>query len=295
LLGHRADRGAGLAQQVGRQRQPPGGEEGHRRFADQLGEPAGEGSPRHAGLAGQARDGPRLRRVVLQHPQGPADHRVALGPVPAGRLRLMTGQPRAQHRDEQQVEQPVEDRLLPRLVPGDLPAEHRQERRVPLVGRHDHEPGQDRQQLPADLAVPLVGADQHGGRPRRAVPPGAHAEAHRLSEMLAVRGGAVLPGVDDHLGLGGRVAGEGVRVGAADDRDAARLEPDGRGVVGDHPGVPAHHRHQRQRRPVLDPHRPGRVHLHQQRERASGTWAVKQATEDIHTIKRRRTRMNLRL
>jgi 5-formyltetrahydrofolate cyclo-ligase len=85
----------------------------------------------------------------------------------------MAGQPRAQHRDQQQVEQSVENCFLPRLVPGDLLAEHRKERRVPLIGRRDHEPGQDRKQLPADLAVPLVGADQHGGRPGRAVPPGA--------------------------------------------------------------------------------------------------------------------------
>src|SRR5215211_849628 len=49
LLGDRSDRRARLAQQVGRERDAPAGEERHRRLADELVEAPGERRARHPG------------------------------------------------------------------------------------------------------------------------------------------------------------------------------------------------------------------------------------------------------
>ena len=114
LPGHRRDRGVGLEQQVGGEREPPAGEERHRRLAHQLGEAAGERRPRDAGPVGQVRDGPRVLGVVLHQPQRRADDGVALGGVPGGRVGLWAVEPGAEHADQQQVEEPVEHRVLAR-------------------------------------------------------------------------------------------------------------------------------------------------------------------------------------
>jgi len=57
VAGDGSDGRVGVAQQVGGERQPPAGEEGHGGLADQLGEPAGQGGSRDAGLGGERGDG----------------------------------------------------------------------------------------------------------------------------------------------------------------------------------------------------------------------------------------------
>jgi hypothetical protein len=96
LPGDRADGGVRLAQQVGREGQPPAGEERHGRLADQLGEAAGQRRTGDAGLGGQLGDRPRVGRVVVEHPQGLAHHGIAVGPVPGRGFGLRAGEPGAQ-------------------------------------------------------------------------------------------------------------------------------------------------------------------------------------------------------
>jgi ABC-2 type transport system permease protein len=88
LLGDRADRGVGLAQQVGCQVQPPAGEKRHRRLPHELVEPARERGARDVRGQRERGDGPGVRGVVLQHAQRAADDRVAVGAVPRRRLRV---------------------------------------------------------------------------------------------------------------------------------------------------------------------------------------------------------------
>ncbi len=112
-----ADRGARFEQQVRGQRDPPLGEEGHRRLADERVEAPRERRARDADLVGQRGDRPRPRRVVMDEPQRGPDDGVGVGAVPAGRAGVGTGEPGTQDGDQQQVEQPVEHGLLARDRP----------------------------------------------------------------------------------------------------------------------------------------------------------------------------------
>jgi len=64
----------------------------------------------------------------VDQPQRPADHWVAVGAVPAGSVRVLAREPRAQDGDQEQVEQAVEHGLLARVVLDDLVREKPQER-----------------------------------------------------------------------------------------------------------------------------------------------------------------------
>jgi AraC-like DNA-binding protein len=119
---------ASVAEQVGGECDPPAREERHRWLADQIVEAAGEGRARDARRLRQRRHRPRLRRAVVQQPQGGPDDGIGVRAVPGGRIRLRPREPRAQDRDQQQVEEPVEDRLLAGFVLDDLFGEQRHER-----------------------------------------------------------------------------------------------------------------------------------------------------------------------
>jgi hypothetical protein len=84
LAGDRTDRRVRLAQQVRREGETPVGEERHRWLPHQLGEPAGQRRPGDTGRLGQGGNRPVVRGVVVQHPHGPAHHRVTQRAVPGG-------------------------------------------------------------------------------------------------------------------------------------------------------------------------------------------------------------------
>ena len=123
--------------------------------------------------------------------------------------------------DQQQVEQAVEHGLLPgsslTISSASSPTSG-----LSQASCAQHEQRRQRaQQPPADLAVELVGAGEHHGRPVGRVAPRAHAEVHHLRQLLAVGRRAALAGVDHGLRRGGRVVGDRVGLGAADDGDVA--------------------------------------------------------------------------
>lgn len=121
LAGDGGEGVVGVARPVGGEGEPPAGEVGHRGFADEPGEAAGERGPGDAGLLGEPGDGPRAGRVVLDQPQHRPDDRVGQGLVRAR-------EPGPQGGDDEQVEQPVQDNLLTGGVPPDLLHQQRGER-----------------------------------------------------------------------------------------------------------------------------------------------------------------------
>jgi len=279
---HRLQGRVALAQQVGGLGEADAGQVRHGRLADQLREPLRERRAGRAHLGGEAGDRPGARRVVVQEPQGGAHDRVAVGAVPAGRPGVRPGEPRAQRADEQQVEQPVEDDLLAGLVPADLLAEQPRQRRPEVLAADDRQRREGGQQPPRDRAAHPVGADQHDGRPVRVVAPGADAEVHRPRQARPVRGGAALLGVDDDLRLGAGGVGDRVRGGPPEDRDVAGGDAPRLAAVHGRPRVVADHRHERERRLVLDADRPRRAERRAQQERASCPGPVQQVGQGVH-------------
>jgi hypothetical protein len=282
LPGDGGEAGVGLAEEVGGQREAPAREEGHRRFADQLGEPAGQRRPRHPGLGGERGHRPAPRRVVLQQPQGPADDRVAVAAVPGRGRGVGAGEPGAQRRDQQQVQQPVEDRFLARLVLDDLLRQQRHQRRGP-VARGEHEQvRQHADEAAAHLALEVVGAGEQHGLAGAAVAPAADAERHLLAQLVAVEGDAARARPDDRV----RGSAEGVRDGVgprpAGDQHVAGPQLDRLAVVRPHVRVAAGHRGERERRLVLDAQAPRRVEEAPQQERAARPRPVQEAGQRIH-------------
>jgi hypothetical protein len=192
-------------------------------------------------------------------------------------------EPVAQHADHEQVEQPVEHRLLPGLVADDLGGEERHHGAVPLALVHDEQRGQGAQEAPADLAVELVGADKHHCGPIRGVAPRADAQAPAVLEQRPVdQAPADLAGQDRDLGLCRGIVRHRVGVRAAHQRDVAVAKEHRVALVGQHPGLAADHRDDRQRRLVDDPQRPRRIHARAQQERLPGARAVEEAGYRVH-------------
>ena len=280
--GHRADGLPRVEDEVGGQGQPPLGEELHRRLADDLGEAPGQGGPGHPGLVRQRADGPGLGRAFLQQPHGLADHGIALGPVPAGRGLLGAGEVGAHRVDQQQVEQPVQDGVLADLVPQHLGGEQAERRRLPFITAQ-HQPRRQRvKQAAADLALGVVGAGQDLGGTVRRVAPAAHAERAHLRDLLPVRRGAALIGVDDRLRRRGRVVGEQVVVRAEQDRHVAAVEPFRLAPVESEAGPAPQHGHQAQRRLVPDVQRPGRIQGAAEQEGTPRAGPVEQSGDRVH-------------
>ena len=83
----------------------------------------------------------------------------------------------------------------------------------------------------------------------------------------------------------GAVAGSSAIVqwsGPERDHDVARLEQERLAPVGQRPQPTAHDGGQRQRRLVLQPHRPRRVHQAAQQERAAGAGPVEECGQTVH-------------
>jgi hypothetical protein len=97
--------------------------------------------------------------------------------------------------------------------------------------------------------------------------------------------------VDDGLRGRGRIVGERVRVGAADDGDVAGAESHRRFTVEPREGVASGHGHERQRRLVLHPHRPRRIHRDAKHEGTLGSGPVEQPGQLVHATDLRRMRM----
>ena len=87
--------------------------------------------------------------------------------------------------------------------------------------------------------------------------------------------------------------GEGVRLGAADDRHVAGRQGDGLAAVGHEPSQPGDDRHERQRCLVLHPHGPRRVHHGPQEEGVAGPWPVEESGQRIHGAHASRRRSHM--
>jgi len=105
-----------LTEEVSGQGKTPRGEEGHRRLADEIAEPARQPCARHAHRGSEARKRPGTFGIVLDQHQYPPDDRITLSAIPAGRHGVWAIEPSAEGRDEQQIKKPIKDRLLAELI-----------------------------------------------------------------------------------------------------------------------------------------------------------------------------------
>jgi hypothetical protein len=224
----------------------------------------------------------------VDHAQGRAHERVAVGEVPPGRVGLGPGEPRAQGGDEGEVEQPVEHHLLARLAAGDLGGEQVRDRGPGLLAGQRGDAGQRGEQPAADVAGDLVGAagDDRGAvrhpappRPERA---GERAEAQVRGDVDTVDRREPVAGADD----GGRgsagIVGHDVVPRSLDHGDVAGADQYGLGVAGNDPGVPAQCGGEGQRRLVGDPHGPRRLEDGLTEGRGAGPDSVEQVGERVH-------------
>src|SRR3954454_14371987 len=83
LVGDGRDRGVWFEQQVGRERDAPAGEEGHRGVAYELVDAPADDGARGADVVGELGDGPGAFGLVVPRAQCGCADRVGAGPVPA--------------------------------------------------------------------------------------------------------------------------------------------------------------------------------------------------------------------
>lgn len=224
-----------------------------------------------------------MRGIVLHQPQHPPHDRIRQRRVPGGWLRLGPGEPGPEGRDDQQVQQPVQDDLLPRLVAHDLLHQERGQRALPHVGGERQQRRQRVQEPVADLALHQIRPDEDHRPAVEPVAPGAHPEVHGAVQGPPVGVAAFRAGQDQCLRGRTGVVGAGVGVGAAGDGEVAGAQPDPFARVGHDPGVATDHQHDRQRRPVLHPHRPRRVETRTDHEGATRPRSFQQACQSVHT------------
>ena len=146
----RADRVLGVAQALGGEVHAPTGQVVLRRLAHEVGEAAGQGRARHADLAGQRLDRPRLGGPLVDGVHRAGDHGVAQREQPpVARVVLLQAQPRARAAAELEREQPQRRGEALRVAghPG-WDMEHRRQLRHQRVG---------------DLVVVVVGRAEHAG------------------------------------------------------------------------------------------------------------------------------------
>ena len=185
-----------------------------------------------------------------------ADDRVVLGAEPARSLGGPAGEVGADSVDQQQVKEPVQDGFLADIATRNLIGEQAKDWRLPFIAAEHQLRGQRVEQSSRDLTPQVVGTGQDLGGAVGRVAPAAHPERAHLRDVLTIGSCAALAGVDDRLRRRGRVVGEQVVIGAAQERDIPGAEPLRRLAVDGEAGVAAQHRDHAQRRLVLDAQRP---------------------------------------
>jgi hypothetical protein len=120
---------------------------------------------------------------------------------------------------------------------------------------------------------------------------GAHAEVHHRLDLADLGRRAALTGEVHGLRRRRRVVGDRVRLGSADDRDVAAIEPQRLVAVESDQRRAAYHGDQGQRRLVLDPQRPGRVQARAHEEGAARPRSVEQSGDSVHGGDPRRSNM----
>ena len=93
-----------------------------------------------------------------------------------------------------------------------------------------------------------------------------------------------LIGVNDRLRRCRRVVAERVVIRTAHERDVAGAHPGRVAAVRQEPGAAAEHRHQAQRRLVLDPQRPRRLEGAAEQERPPRARPIEQPCDRIHRV-----------
>ena len=226
LVGDGADRRAGLAQQVG----------GERDAASRSGTPSAARRPaREAPGQRGARDADRAASAATVHGWAGSSCSIrsarpttgsAVRPVPARRVR-----PRAA-RTRRAARRSAAGRAAGRAPPPAPARPSRSRRPAAATSGQSHSSSrsttqrrQRAQQPPADLALELVGAGQHHGRAVGAVAPGAHAQVRASAQLWPVGVVQRWPGWMIDLRRRGGVVGDRVRLGPAHDRDVAAAEP----------------------------------------------------------------------
>ena len=187
--------------------------------------------------ASAARDTPASRRERGDGPRGAGSwcSSRSAGRPPGRRWRGTTPGPRASGRANQARSAAISSRSSSRSSTASWPgssctisaASRATSGWSQSSAAQDEQRRQRVEQPPADLAVERVGAGEQHRRAAGAVAPGAHAEAHHVGSSLAVGRRADLAGVDDDLRRRGRVVGDRVRLGSADDGDVAAAERTG--------------------------------------------------------------------
>jgi len=172
---------------------------------------------------------------------------------------------------------------LTRRVPVDLVDDMLDQPRIPLAGAQHDQAGQRRQQRSADLGRRMVRpGEQHRGAVRIIAPRPQPERTHRPCAGHAGQRPANLVRADRYLRRRFGAIGDRVRVGTAHDRHIAGHDVGRRRARVD-VRRPANHRHERQRRLVLDADRPGRGQQRAQDE-SSPCPRVEQATQRIHAV-----------
>ena len=105
-----------LAEKVGGEGETPGGEEGHRRLTNEMGEPASKPGAGHPNGGSKTGERPGLLGIVLDEHEDASDRGIALGLIPAGRFRAVAVEPGSQSRHEHKIKEPIEDRFLAKLI-----------------------------------------------------------------------------------------------------------------------------------------------------------------------------------
>jgi hypothetical protein len=151
------------------------------------------------------------------------------------------------------------------------------------IGGRDHQHGRQRREQPAaDIALQLIGAaDNH----RLAFGPAAvrpDAEARAVVDRCPRQRFAAPARVDPQLGVGVRLVGDDVLLGAAENRDVTFLQPNRGQAVAHDPGRAADQRRQCERCLVADVQAPGRIQDGQVEHPAPGPGAGQQIIEHVH-------------
>jgi hypothetical protein len=130
----------------------------------------------------------------------------------------------------------------------------------------------------------VIAAGQHHGRAVERLAARPHTELDEVGQLAPVGRRAVIGTVDDAVGRrrADDAVGDRERLGPLDDRHGAFAERRSLAVVGQDGALAADHHDERERRPVLEAHRPRRRHHALPEEGAVGVDALQKAGERVH-------------
>jgi len=147
-----------LAEKVGGEGETPGGEEGHRRLTNEMGEPASKPGAGHPNGGSKTGERPGLLGIVLDEHEDTSDRGIALGLIPAGRFCAGAVEPGSQSRHEHKIKEPIEDRFLAKLIFTHLGSENLDQCCLSVAVRDMDDARQSGEQWLADRTARRVGA-----------------------------------------------------------------------------------------------------------------------------------------